>query len=225
MICIDVQARGGGGGGEGGGGAQTSLEDLELVVRCGICLTVKDDYRLLACLHSFCVECLRTQARTAAADGKPFACAKCRGAHAGGLTPEKVEGLVRDFERTRLRDELASRTAGGKSGGAHTTKCEDDGDEATAMCGVCAKFMCADCAKVHKKHKATAGHAVVPLGAECAAGGKGAFKRDVKCAVHALPLDYFCKECDAPLCQTCAIIRHTPPGAPTHDFGGVAEQV
>jgi hypothetical protein len=192
-----------------------------LAVRCGICLAVKEDYRLLPCLHSFCIECLLTQARKATEDAKPFACAKCRRAH-DGVTGDRIGSLVPDFERARMRDELVSRSAGAEGGdGAKRATCEYDDDVAVGMCGVCGTMLCGDCAKVHKKRRATSDHTIAPLGEGDDAAAAGAFKRDVKCPTHALPLDYFCQECDTCFCQKCAIIGH----AAGHRFVGVAEQV
>ena len=47
--------------------ASARAYELELAVRCGICLDVKDDLRLLPCLHSYCPECVSKQVEAASA--------------------------------------------------------------------------------------------------------------------------------------------------------------
>jgi hypothetical protein len=49
---------------------------LELAVRCALCLEVKEELRLLPCLHSFCTECLTKAAETA--PGGKISCALCQ---------------------------------------------------------------------------------------------------------------------------------------------------
>ncbi len=56
--------------------ASARAYELELSVRCGMCLEVVEDLRLLPCLHSFCADCLRTAA--AAATGGRIACPLCK---------------------------------------------------------------------------------------------------------------------------------------------------
>ncbi len=54
--------------------------ELELEVRCGMCLEVKDDLRLLPCLHSFCGECLSGAVASTAsgAEREKILCALCK---------------------------------------------------------------------------------------------------------------------------------------------------
>ena len=56
--------------------ASARAYEMELEVRCGMCLEVCNDLRLLPCLHSFCGDCL--QAAVAAAEGGRVACPICK---------------------------------------------------------------------------------------------------------------------------------------------------
>ena len=107
---------GGGGGGSGGGGGggdeggvgpsvrvvAISLEDLELRVRCPVCLAVRDDYRLLPCLHAVCLGCVLELVARATEDA-PFACPVDR-RRVAGLTAEAARALPQDVRRLRERD-------------------------------------------------------------------------------------------------------------------------
>ena len=85
-------------------------------------------------------------------------------------------------------------------------------DKAEAFCRQCAKFICADCVKSHKKMKAAfSGHKLSTL-AELREGGaqdivpqEQTFK---SCEVHEQPMNVYCYDCESLICQDCTIIGH-----------------
>lgn len=76
-------------------------------LKCGICLTDFKDPRTLPCLHSYCLQCLKSYVSSTKGRGKRFRCPQCR---------EKVKipgGDVKNFAR-----ELSDHTVDASSGAA-----------------------------------------------------------------------------------------------------------
>ena len=66
--------------------ASARAYELELAVRCAMCcLEVRDNLRLLSCLHSFCLECISTAVELAA--GGKISCALCKVPGGSGARP------------------------------------------------------------------------------------------------------------------------------------------
>ena len=100
--------------------------------------------------------------------------------------------------------------AAGGGGSAADVPCGWCEDAAVAECVTCVKFLCGDCRRTHERQRDTKAHRLVAL-TELAAKAPGvaaAFRRDAACAAHARALEFFCRNCDVPLCQECAIVEH-----------------
>jgi tripartite motif-containing protein 2/3 len=195
--------------------ASARAYELELAVRCAMCLEVRDNLRLLSCLHSFCLECISTAVELAA--GGKISCALCKvpggsGARpngerlqlAGGralncvwcdfcvqatttLTAAAVSELPPDAARIAAVTQYRVVDAAASHDRA-AVACQmcDIGGACVAFCETCHEFACEACVGIHRVLRAYKGHTVRLL-REAATSSAGAvsLRRPICCSEHA----------------------------------------
>ena len=185
----------------------TSLKDLEKEITCAICHEHYTDPKVLSCCHYYCKECILSLAKRTGLD-KPFSCPECRKDTTlpqGGV--DKLQGafFVNRLKQVHSNLELAT--------GEVEANCEICfEDKATAFCRQCAKFICAECVKSHKRmimifpdHKITTLEALKEGGAKEIVIPEPTFQT---CKVHEEKMKLFCFDCGCLICRDCTIKDH-----------------
>ena len=189
---------------EGRDPIKKGVEDLEKEITCAICHDHYTEPKVLPCCHYYCKQCLH-QLTLREGLGKPFSCPECRKDTTlpeGGLDNLPTAFFVNRMKEVHSKLELAH--------GKMEAKCEMClEDKAEAFCRQCAKFICADCAKSHKKMKAAfSGHKVSRLD-ELREGGAQDMQPTLKsCEVHEQPINVYCYDCKSLICRDCTITAH-----------------
>ncbi|XP_072041841.1 E3 ubiquitin-protein ligase TRIM71-like [Amphiura filiformis] len=182
------------------------------IIQCRICHIVMEDPRSLACLHTFCLECLRGWAQILnTEDG--LICPLCH--EVTPLASNGVDGLNSNSFVTKLKDMKAISLLMDNDVKIMCTACDGGVDnEAVARCVECEDFLCSNCTKAHKIVRLTKNHSVLSL-VELKTGKVSLIKKTKKehCKEHTdQVLWFYCKTCDVPICRDCTVVEH-PTGS------------
>ncbi len=186
-----------------------SLERLGAEITCPQCHRQYTDPRVLSCCHYFCRTCVE---KLVAAEGNVL-CPTCDGETQ--ITEDDATSLPVAFLVNRLK-ELHSRVA--KLEKKMEGPCEMcSGGKVEEFCLQCAEFVCAECARSHRRMKAKfPDHRVQSL-AELREGGvmnslpvnAERPQPPGKCPDHEEPLKLFCFDCNRLICRDCTVIEHS----------------
>ncbi|XP_077149705.1 E3 ubiquitin-protein ligase TRIM45 [Ranitomeya variabilis] len=184
--------------------------------RCPQCHDLFSDPRVLPCLHTLCMRCLRSL--------EPFSTLE-RGQKL--LAQQSVLCPVCDSEVTLppggIRDLLPDLLAQTEvllerlRCGGDEISCDLCGDgKGEKRCQDCSVTMCEFCFLAHRRQKRTCGHSVLPL-RDLPPGSS--LSPAPACALHPLEeLRLFCASCALPSCRDCALVQHSG-----HDIRAVSE--
>src|SRR6218665_2310161 len=146
-------------------------DQLQKMTECCICFKTFTDPRMLPCIHTFCLECLKGTFKAAKKrDGEKLPCPLCRNLFV--IPTAGMNGFQKNFFMQHLIDVTNMIKVGQKSNTeCNICKALYDGDkektkEATMMCLECGDNFCDMCAKVHKLHKLSKTHNIVNIGIE-----------------------------------------------------------
>ena len=186
---------------------ESLLKNLIEHVACSICLDTFTDPKTIACLHTFCCECLKRHALTTQQDGK-FRCPECQ-AEIG--VPGRFDKLPTGFLQNSLLGVLAVQ----KSGDGSEISCGNCRKKSaeTSFCFECGKFMCPDCINAHEllRNVAFEGHKVRPVKHFQAEDYEALLKRQSFCSeqYHEREVTrFFCIDCQTSVCQICIVTDH-----------------
>jgi hypothetical protein len=197
-----------------------TLADL---VTCPVCLETFRDPKSLACLHTFCANCLENCRRPFSQD---IACPVCT--RRTPLSPRGVMGLQNDFRVQQIQDILACG-----SGSPVASQSASADDRSLKMCDVCKSesrtnaasfhciqcymFFCPQCISKHESNAIFSDHHVVSLADVNAAD-------TLFCKAHREhSVRYFCKVCTQLLCVICTI-SHDPAHKPEPLEKGIVQK-
>ena len=194
---------------------ESLFKNLKEHVKCSICLDTYTEPKTIACLHTFCCECLKKHALTSETGGK-FRCPEC---NAEIAVPEanRFDKLPTSFHHNSLLGLLAVRQS---SDGSEIScwLCKKSSVE-ISYCFDCEKLMCSDCKNVHEVLRSVdflhVGHKVTPVKQFQAQDYEAMLKRQAFCSQQyheREPMRFFCTECQTCVCQTCITTNHK-----THD--------
>ena len=188
---------------------ESLLKNLKEHVTCSICLDTYTKPKTIACLHTFCCECLERHALTSQKQGF-YRCPECQ---AQIRIPEgkRFDNLPSSFLHNSLLSLLAVRRSGEGSEISCST-CQKKSAEIN-YCFDCEKFMCPDCAKAHEVFRETMfeGHKVTPVRQFQAAEYEALLKRQSFCSENYHKKDvirFFCVDCQSCVCQVCIATDH-----------------
>ena len=188
---------------------ESLLQDLKHHVTCSICLDTFTEPKTIACLHTFCCECLKKHALTSQRNGK-FRCPECQ---AEVAVPEanRFDKLPTSFHHNSLLSVLAVRQSGDGSE-ISCGICKKKSAE-ISYCFECAKFLCSDCENAHElfRNAAFEGHKVTPVKKFQPQDYEALLKRQANCSqkYHERELmRFFCIECQTCVCQICIATNH-----------------
>ena len=191
------------------------FKSLKENVTCSICLDTYTEPKTIACLHTFCCECLKKHALTSETGGK-FRCPEC---NAEIAVPEanRFDNLPTSFYHNSLLGLLAVRQSSDGSE-INCGLCKKSSVE-ISYCFNCEKLMCSDCKNAHEVFRSVeflhVGHKVTPVKQFQAEDYEAMLKRQAFCSQQyhkREPMRFFCTECQTCVCQICINTKHK-----THD--------
>ena len=188
---------------------ESLLENLEKHVTCSICLDTYTNPKTIACLHTFCLKCLKEHALRTQTQGQ-FRCPDCQ---AQVNIPEGncFDNLPTGFLQNSLLSLLAVRqSSDGSQINCGNCKKKSAG---ISYCFGCEELLCRDCDNAHKRfqnsgfrgHRVTAVKQFQPLDYEAL------LKRQSFCPqpYHTREVTrFFCLECQICVCQVCINTDH-----------------
>ena len=188
---------------------ESLLKNLKKQVECSICLDTFTEPKTIACLHTFCCECLKKHALISQRDGQ-FRCPECQ---AQITVPEgnRFDLLPTSFHHNSLLGLLAvQQTGDGKE--ISCGICKKKSAE-ISYCFDCEKLLCCDCVNAHElfKHAAFEGHKVTPVKQFQAEDYEAMLKRQAFCSqkYHEREVTrFYCRNCESCVCQVCLVTEH-----------------
>ena len=188
---------------------ESLLKNLKEQVTCSICLDTYTKPKTIACLHTFCCECLEKHALTSQRKGK-YRCPQCQEVVD---VPEgnRFDNLPTSFLHNSLLGLLAVQQTGDGSE-ISCGSCRKKSAE-TSYCFECGRFMCPDCVNAHEllRNVAFEGHKVTPVKQFQAQDYEALLKRQSFCSqqYHEREVTrFFCLECQTCVCQMCINTDH-----------------
>ncbi|XP_070560300.1 E3 ubiquitin-protein ligase TRIM56-like [Ptychodera flava] len=179
-------------------------------LKCPICCEDAINPKVLPCLHSFCLNCLK---KLVNAESKNLVCPKCR--QEVELPESGVTGLQDNFFISDLAESVSNwKSVEDKENQPVCSGCISR-DAATARCLTCLDFMCENCVALHKQLRVFRNHCVVTL--EELRSGEHADSLRVKleplrCEQHdGEVLRFYCPQCKVPICRDCTVLDHPKP--------------
>ena len=185
---------------------KTLLYNLREEVSCSVCSNIFTDPKQLTCLHSFCLHCLKQWYRTS--HGRDtIRCPNCQ-ALSTVPTSGDLKDLPTSFYLNGLIDVLAIKEC--RSSQVRCGNCDKKSSE-TSYCFQCCAFWCEECVIGHNIIRSNKDHRVLLLKDFQDKDYEDVLKRPAFCAKQGHTkeeLKYFCKNCEAAVCQTCFMLEH-----------------
>ena len=186
---------------------ESFLKNLKEHVSCSICLDIYTEPKTIACLHTFCCECLKKHVLTSQRDGQ-FRCPECQ---AQITIPECVDDLPTGFLQNSLLSLLAVRQSGDGSE-INCGSCKQKSAE-SSFCFDCGRFLCPVCVNAHEllRNIAFDGHRVTSVKQFQAEDYEALLKRKSFCSqqYHEREVTkFYCLECQSCVCQICIATDH-----------------
>ena len=185
---------------------KTLLHNLREEVSCPVCTNIYTDPKHLPCLHTFCLQCLKQWHRTS--HGRDtIRCPKCQ---AVSRVPESgdLKDLPTSFYLNGLIDVLAIKEC--KTSQVRCGNCDKKSSE-SSYCFQCCVFWCDECVIGHNIIRSNKDHRVLALKDFQDKDYEDVMKRPVFCPKedhNKKELEFFCKNCETPVCQTCVTLDH-----------------
>ena len=186
---------------------KTLLHNLREEVSCSVCSSIFTDPKQLPCLHSFCLDCLKQWHRASYNSQGTIKCPNC-------LTLSRVpdSGDLKDFPTSfylnGMIDVLTIKEC--DSGQVRCGNCDQKSSE-SSYCFQCCSFWCGDCLSAHDIMRGNKGHRVLAVKEFQDKDYEDVLKRPVFCTKQRHQkeeLKYFCKDCEAAVCQICVNLEH-----------------
>lgn len=195
--------------------ASANPTDLTYLLECSICLNRFRDPRVLPCLHSYCLECLKTHVTTNTDKDGDFNCPECR--EKCSVPGDGVELFPKNFFVNAMKDVIPASylqepsVDGTSSSGPVMCKyySEENASEhgtAVIFCAQCNAHFCKACSKPHGLFDATKEHKVVPVGDT---KPDEQVKQSLNCGLHQNhAINWYCETCKVPACADCILESH-----------------
>jgi len=189
------------------------------LTKCSICLEDYKDPKSLPCLHTFCLECLRSYCRGKLI-GEELLCPVCR--NSCHIPEEGISGFPLNFFVNELL--YAQNTAKLATDGVLLCEVCVEASEgettdippAAKYCVDCSQHVCERCSRIHARMK-TGAHLVVPLGEKKSTDLIQLRKRH--CKEHKdETVKLYCYDCKTNVCSMCVALKHKQ-----HDIAEISE--
>ena len=183
--------------------AETSEVTVPDELKCGLCVELYKEPKVLPCCHTFCRACLDRLIEKST-DKRKLTCPhpQCRFEHK--VSENGAGDFLTDYTTVR---ELEMHQLSTSKERAICEGCETT-DPPVAYCNDCRAFLCDFCATAHMRMKLCRNHRVLPLEnlEESILGRKVLF-----CIWHPTcgePMKIYCKTCEIPVCCHCIVASH-----------------
>jgi tripartite motif-containing protein 56 len=183
-------------------GTKLAQEIHDEFLVCKICLESYKNPKSLACLHTFCEECIENHISSEStykkySDYREFTCPLCR--KRTQLPVGGVKKLADNFLVSSL-SELVGRQRPSKFPFCDICKLlSGKHRDATSKCLDCAKLLCANCVQLHRQTKVTSSHSLFDIETE----------KDIECREHKdEAVRFYCEPCDTCICVLCTFNEH-----------------
>ena len=176
---------------------KTLPNNLHDEISCSVCTTTFTDSKQLPCLHSFCLHCLEGILRTSGRRDV-ISCPECK-RESRVPSSGNLNDLPTNFRIKSLLDVLAIKECNTST----SVKCGncDQKSSHSLYCFECCAFWCDDCIAAHNIIRANKEHRLIDnvLKRPAFCGKPGHEKKE---------LEFFCKKCDEPICNSCVATIH-----------------
>ena len=192
---------------------ETAANQLREITECSICLNVFTDPRVLPCIHTFCLDCLKRISETAQkGPGDKLPCPLCRKEFL--IPADGIDCVPKNFFLENLLQYKMTLQMGSASIVCDVCSASDESKTgeiptATMRCLECQDNYCDSCVKVHQFLKVSRDHKLVKIGDEAATSGIMLVQSVKYCSEHSQkPLEYYCADCRKIVCVHCFVERH-----------------
>ncbi|XP_011405840.1 PREDICTED: E3 ubiquitin-protein ligase TRIM56-like [Amphimedon queenslandica] len=180
-------------------------------LKCSVCLELYNDPRVLPCLHTFCLKCIKGFSNK----DSSLTCPECRAKH----EPLPVSGTNYPVNVSIL-PELEEAKSGDK--GSRICGFCTAGDVAVGFCEDCGEYLCQYCRDFHKKGKAFLSHNISAIDdSNSTLDSVVSFSKqpaNVSCVRHPkYELEIYCRDCSCLVCYKCMF----EPSHKGHDYGSI----
>ncbi|XP_046352440.2 tripartite motif-containing protein 2-like [Haliotis rufescens] len=191
--------------------ATSQIEKVREFLTCVICHELYTDPCTLRCDHTFCRKCVTgyIQTRPEAVQSKTIPCAFCRQdtkvPHPSRPVEEWAGQIIPSIIIQGLIDTLGAEGDVPETSSTCCRICQQLGETTPGAlcCPECEVALCDRCVKTHRVSPILQNHDLCDLSSR----SKG--RRRVKCTEHkSNNVEFHCKDCQKPACQTCCIIYH-----------------
>jgi len=188
------------------------VKQLDDLVECPICTEMYSDPRVLPCVHTYCLKCIREWSKDRQ-PGDELACPLCRREFT--LPSNGVEGLPKNFFVASLLQMKKLLNVQSKVSPCEVCSGDEESESevqnvASVYCVECQLKLCKICQRGHKVIKSTRTHKLIEIGDE----------RNVEALFETLPPSYcdqhkdeylkiYCIDCRLVICMMCFIRSHT----------------
>ena len=173
------------------------------------------DPKILQCLHTFCVQCLKIERGT---DGRPFVLCPALGCGKRHYL-ETGANLESELKTDYLLKRASSRFHALTRADARCDKCSETDNHAEVLCETCTKLLCHECTRDHQRSNDTRTHVVKEVQkvlqealslVDSAADPVAPFstKKQWKCEgrdCKEQDVKFYCLTCNKMICHDCAI--------------------
>ncbi|XP_046352442.2 E3 ubiquitin-protein ligase TRIM56-like [Haliotis rufescens] len=191
--------------------ATSQIEKVREFLTCVICHELYTDPCTLRCDHTFCRKCVTKfiQTRPDTVQSKTIPCSFCRQDTKVPHPSRPVEEWAGQIKPSIIIQGLID-TLGAEGDEPETSStccriCQQIGETTPGVlwCPECEVALCDRCVKTHRVSPMSQNHDLCDLSSR----SKG--RRRVKCTEHkSSNVEFHCKDCQKPACQTCCIIYH-----------------
>src|SRR6218665_2048997 len=191
---------------------QNAEKQLKHITNCPICMRAFTDPRILPCIHTFCLECLKsTSEATKKYPGGNIPCPLCRKEF---IVPEDgMNGVQKNFFMENLLEFKNALQMGSATINCDMCNLSNKGTsrqvtKATMRCIECQDYYCDSCVEIHQFQKVSKHHEMVQIGSDMKSETKRLVSKKF-CTKHIeKPFDYYCAECQKIVCVSCFVESH-----------------
>ena len=186
--------------------------------KCSLCSELYTDPRMLQCLHSFCVKCVKKLLEEQGSETS-LKCPTCE--KTASLPEGGVDALPKDLHKVRMATVSQYEV---KLQGAEETACDRcvkaSNGPAVSFCVNCCEFLCKICCEDHKSWRKTLNHELQPVGSsksDCQStkDSPASLLSNIpeeprKCQLHSdEALKFYCDTCNMLICRDCIVLKHS----------------